>query len=141
MMKKVIVPDTSVVIEGWLSRNVENGTLRGVKIAIPQVVIGEIEYQANMGKASGLTGLEELRRLRDLANKGLIDLEVIGDRITLEDISKIPNSEIDFLIRSEARRLNATLVTSDRIQATLAYAEGIDVKYVEVSAKRVRLLR
>ncbi|MHA1595589.1 MAG: PINc/VapC family ATPase [Candidatus Baldrarchaeia archaeon] len=138
-MKSVIVPDTSVIIEGWLSRNVENGALNGVKIIIPQIVIAEIEYQANIGKASGLAGLEELKRLRDLANKGLIELEVTGQRLSLEDLAKFSNSDIDYLIREEARKLDATLITSDRIQATLAYAEGIDVKYVEVSGKKVKL--
>ncbi|HDN90874.1 MAG TPA: hypothetical protein ENG56_00760, partial [Candidatus Aenigmarchaeota archaeon] len=52
-------PDTSIVIEGILSKKVEEGEIEGT-ILIHRAVISELEHQANLGKPIGFAGLEEL---------------------------------------------------------------------------------
>ncbi|ABM81108.1 PINc/VapC family ATPase [Hyperthermus butylicus] len=123
------VPDTSVVIEGLVSRLVKEGRIRG-KILIHRAVISELENQANQGKATGFSGLEELKRLRELAEEGLIDIEIVGQRPSPSDIRYAHLGAIDALIRDYAYENGATLITADRVQALVAEATGVSVIYI-----------
>ena len=138
-MTKIIVPDTSIIIEGWLSRKIKENKLSNVKIAIPNAVIAEIEHQANIGKAVGYAGLEELKKLRKLAEENKIELEFIGKRPDPGQIRHASKGEIDALIRKQAKELNAKLITSDHIQASLAKVEGIETEYVKIKRKRIKI--
>ena len=61
--QEVYVPDTSVLVEGIVSRLVEQGTVRG-KIVIHRAVLAELEHQANEGRVTGFAGLDEIAKLR-----------------------------------------------------------------------------
>ncbi|MCD6163892.1 MAG: Flp pilus assembly complex ATPase component TadA [Candidatus Odinarchaeota archaeon] len=138
-MTEIIVPDTSIIIERWLSRKIKKGKLNDVKIVIPNAVVAEIEYQANTGKAIGFAGLEELKALRELAEQKKIELEFFGDRPSPGQIKYASKGEIDALIRKQARELGAKLITSDYIQASLARAEGIETEYIKIKKKRIKI--
>lgn len=60
--KKVCV-DTCVVIDGRITELIERGKLKDATIIIPEAVVSELEYQANMGREIGYKGIEELRKL------------------------------------------------------------------------------
>ena len=123
------VPDTSVLIEGAVSRLVRQGKIRG-KILIHRAVLAELEHQANQGKTIGFAGLEEVRLLRKLAEQGLIEVEVVGDRPRYADIRAAGLGAIDALIRDYAYEVGATLITADRVQALVAEAMGMSVIYI-----------
>jgi len=130
---KVFVPDTSVIVDGRLTRFLSTLGER-VKVVVPEAVVAEIEHQANEGKAIGHVGLEELKKLREMADKGKLLLEFYGERPELWQIRRAKAGEIDSMVREVAQALGATLVTGDSVQRDVAIAKGIDVIYLQ--AKR-----
>ncbi len=126
----VYVPDTSVVIEGLVSKLIREGKIRG-RVVIHRAVIAELEHQANMGRATGFAGLEELREIQELARQGLIDVELAGERPGPREIRDARLGAIDALIREYAYEAGATLITADRVQALAAQAMGVSVIYIE----------
>jgi len=129
-MAQYLVPDTSVVIDGRISARIKSGELIGRRIVVPEAVVAELEAQANHGRDIGVKGLEELRRLSELAKAGKIELEYVGVRPDLDQIKLAGGGEIDAMIRDVALELGASFLTSDQIQFRVAEAMGIDVEYV-----------
>ena len=127
---KVFVADTSVIVDGRLTQYLE-GINEKVKVVIPEAVVAEIEHQANEGKAIGHTGLEELKKLRNLAENERILLEFYGERPDLWQIRRAKSGEVDHIIREVARELNAILITGDQVQRDVAIAKGVEVIYLE----------
>ncbi len=121
-VKMIIVPDTSVIVDGRLSWLIESGEYDKPRVMIPEAVLAEIEHMANQGRASGFTGLDELKKLRDMSDEGLVELEFFGDRPKRDEIY-----DIDAIIRDTAQEVKGVLLTGDRVQASIAEAKGIDV--------------
>ncbi len=132
-MKYVI--DTSVIIDGRVSRMIENGEIKGT-IIIPEAVVAELEAQANFGRMTGFQGLEEIKKIREMSQKLGVDVVFLGSRPNLEQIRLAKGGEIDNLIREIAERENAVLVTGDRVQYTVAISKGISAVYVKKEAIR-----
>jgi len=136
-----IVPDTSVVIDGRVSERIEadadpdssgEGTgFAGATVIVPEAVVGELEAQANDGRETGWEGLEELQRLVDLDADGTIDVEYVGRRPDAIEKREAGEGQIDALIRDVAQDREATLVTSDDVQAEVARAKGLTVEYLD----------
>ncbi|WP_174590579.1 PINc/VapC family ATPase [Methanocella conradii] len=126
-----LVPDTSVIIDGRITRLIHTGEFRGARVIVPEAVVSELESQANMGREIGFNGLEELRKLQEMSQKGEIHLEYAGSRPTLEQVKLASSGEIDAMIRQTAVDYGAVFVTSDRVQAEVARAKGIEVKYMK----------
>lgn len=124
-----IVPDTSVIVDGRITRMVESGELEGAEIVVPEAVVAELEAQANRGHESGLAGLDELARLQDLQKLGKCRVLFRGERPTAEEIELAQSGAIDAIIRRVAGESKATLLTSDRVQAAVAGGTGIDHQY------------
>jgi ATPase len=122
---QIIVPDTSVIVDGRITKLVKSSKDK-FKIIVSEAVVSELEYQANRGRESGFNGLEELSRLRGFLEKGRIGLEFIGKR---PDQARI--KDIDDIIRNTALEVGGTLLTSDRVQAKVAETKGIPVRYLE----------
>ncbi|MDR3101650.1 MAG: PINc/VapC family ATPase [Methanocalculaceae archaeon] len=123
----ILVPDTSVVIDGRVTALIEQGEYRGATIIIPEAVFAELEAQANRGKETGLSGLAELQKLCRMKDAGLINLEYVGARPKLEQVKLAGGGEIDSMIRDVAIANGATFLTSDFVQAEVARAKGINV--------------
>ncbi|MGB9978435.1 PINc/VapC family ATPase [Methanobacterium sp.] len=126
-----IVPDTSVIVDGRITKIVQEEEFKGCEVVIPEAVVSELENQANRGRETGFNGLEELKNLQELYNDGIIDLIYIGKRPTLEQISLAKGGEIDAMIRDTAQKTESTLITSDRVQMEVAKAQGLDVIYLK----------
>jgi ATPase len=126
-----IVPDTSVIVDGRITGIVQDEKYKGCEVIIPEAVVSELENQANKGRETGFNGLEELKELQKLCKKGKISLTYIGRRPTLEEISLARGGEIDAMIRNTARKHEATLITSDKIQREVAEAQGLDAVYLK----------
>jgi ATPase len=129
-MSQQLVPDTSVVIDGRISAKIKSGELMGRRIVVPEAVVAELEAQANHGRDTGIKGLEELKRLSDLAKAGKIELEYVGVRPNLDQIKLAGGGEIDAMIRDVALELGASFLTSDQVQFKVAEAMGLEVEYM-----------
>ncbi|WP_435070195.1 PINc/VapC family ATPase [Haloplanus sp. C73] len=126
-----IVPDTSAVIDGRVSERVESEAYEGATIVVPEAVVGELEWQANEGHDTGWDGIEELQRLVELAEDGTISVEYHGSRPNAGQKRDADEGEIDAIVRDVAAELDATLLTSDVVQAEVSRAKGLAVEYVE----------
>ena len=125
-----ILPDTSTVVDSRLSEGVDDGTFAGASIYVPEAVVAELEGQANNGQRSGWDGLEELQRLATYFDNGEIEqLEYVGRRPESGERHAAHSGEIDALIRDLAGEYDATLLTSDGVQAEVARAKGLAVEY------------
>ncbi|GCF14230.1 ATPase [Haloarcula mannanilytica] len=146
-----IVPDTSVVIDGRVSdqvkadadpdTDVDGMGFAGATVVVPEAVVGELEAQANDGRETGWEGLEELQTLVDLAEEGTIDVEYVGRRPDAIEKREAGEGQIDALIRDIAGDRDATLVTSDDVQAQVARAKGLAVEFVEPIKRTVDRLQ
>ena len=122
-----IVPDTSVIIEGLVSRKIESGDLKPEEILIHEAVLGELEHQANMGRETGYIGIEEIKKLRDLSKKHKFRIIHKGEKPDEFEIRYAKSGMIDSIIRGLAYDEKATLITADKVQSLVAEAKGIDV--------------
>jgi len=126
------VCDTSVIFNGQILDLVEGGDL-GEKptVIVPNVVIAEIEYRSNIQKEIGRFGVDVLKTLREMNDEGIITLEITGQRPTRDEIKLSPGGELDALIRKEAEREGAHLITTDRLQGNIGRFEGLRVIYAK----------
>ncbi|MEM3609606.1 MAG: PINc/VapC family ATPase [Candidatus Aenigmatarchaeota archaeon] len=137
-LKKICV-DTSALIHGKINELIKSGKLDGSEIIIPEIVIGELQAQAAKGKEIGFIGLEEIKKIRELSEKHKIILKFLGERPSYEDILLAKSGRIDALIQDIAKSINAVLVTCDLLQALVAEAQGIKVKYFESYEKKGKI--
>lgn len=132
---KIIIPDTSAVIEGAVSKLLDENNLDYPEIIVPEAVVCELEHQANANLEKGLKGLKELQRLQEAEYEGDIAVTFKGKRPTNYDIKYAKSGEIDAIIRDVARSEFGTLLTNDKVQAETAKAQGIDVIYFQQEKK------
>ena len=127
----ILVPDTSVLIDGRITSMIKAGEYKGATIIVPEAVIAELEAQANNGREIGFSGLNELQQLCKMAEEKIVELKFSGIRPTLEQVKLASGGEIDAMIRSIAIENNARFITSDNVQAEVARAKGLDVIYLK----------
>jgi ATPase len=128
---KTIVPDTSVLIHGSLSELIRQGKLTKTRIVIPRAVVDELQAQASRGRPTGFSGLDEIKKLRELGESKKVKIEFTGMRPTLEEIQLAKKGRIDAIIRDVAAKENGILVTCDYVQSLVGEAEGVLTKYIE----------
>lgn len=139
-MKKieVLVPDTSILIEGILSKQVEKNEISFAKLVIHNASLGELEHQANEGRTIGYVGLEEVKKLRELS-QGKFEIDFSGERPRASEIKYARLGEIDNMIRQLAFEEGAVLITSDNVQSIVAEAKGIEVIYIKPMFEKKKL--
>ena len=124
-----IIPDTSAVIIGAVSRIIEEKNIDYPEIIVPEAVVCELEHQANNNLQKGHKGLEELQKLQEMQDEGILSVSFKGMRPSDYDIRHAKNGTIDSIIRDVARSEMGTLVTNDKVQSETAKAQGIPVYY------------
>ncbi len=134
-----IVADTSVIINGQLVSQIENGSVRNSQIIIPQAVLDELQSQASNKKEQGFVGLEKIRKLKELS--GSFGLEVIlqGSHLSSDEIKLAGGGRIDALIADMAKQNDAILYTSDHVQDLVAQAEGIETVFLKTAVQKENL--
>jgi len=134
-----LIPDTSVIIEGLVSKKISEKELDVGSVIIHEAVIAELEHQANMGKAIGFLGLDEIKRIRELTKD--FELRFSGVRPSAAEIRHASLGEIDSLIRQLAFDESGTLITSDKVQSEVALARGIKSLYFspETAIRKLKL--
>jgi ATPase len=142
-MEKIekLVPDTSVIIEGLISEKVEKKELIFDEIIIHEAVLAELEHQANMGRAIGYLGLDELEKIWSLSTEVKFLVKYAGRRPKMVEIKYASMGEIDSMIRDLAWEMDATLLSADKVQSRIAKAKGMRVIYVEPREKEIKKLK
>jgi ATPase len=131
-MPDKFVCDTSVIFNGLIIDLIEDGELGEYpEIYIPNIVVAEVEYRTNIQREIGFLGLNVLKKLREYHKEKKINLNIIGTRPTRDEIKMAPGGELDALIREDAKKYNATLITSDRIQGDVGVFDGLDIMSVK----------
>ncbi|MFW9988303.1 MAG: ATPase, T2SS/T4P/T4SS family [Candidatus Odinarchaeota archaeon] len=129
-MQDKFLCDTSIIFNGQILNLIEDGELgEKPEIIICNIVIAEVEYRTNVQKEIGFFGLNVLKELRKLHNDKKIVLYIVGRRPTREEIKLAQGGELDALIREEARKNNAILITADKIQGDVGVFEGLEVLF------------
>ena len=127
-----LVPDTSVIIEGLVSKKISEGEFKPDVVIIHEAVVSELEHQANVNKTIGFLGLEEIEKITRLSEEKGFKLEFAGKRPGAEEIRHARLGEIDAMIRQLAQDEKATLFTADRVQATVGRAKNMKIIFLEV---------
>lgn len=136
-----LVPDTSVLIEGLVSERIKNNELEVKEIIIHEAVMAELEHQANMGRAIGYLGLDEITELKQLSKNIGFKIEFSGKRPSGAEIKYASLGEIDSMIRHLTWDLDATLITSDKVQAKVSEARGVKFILIEPKEKEFKKIK
>ncbi len=136
---KKYVPDTSVIVDGRVTDLLEEEEIDGARIIVPEAVVAELEAKASKGKETGYKGLNELGRLREVCQEKNLKLEYKGKRPGKNEVDLAESGEIEAMIRDLAEAEGATLITSDRIQATIAESKGLPVVLDELEEEAEEL--
>jgi ATPase len=132
---ETLVPDTSVLVDGRITELVQSGEFPRARVLVPLAALAELEAQANRGLETGVAGLDELASLQGLAAAGQITVEFTGDRPSSDEIQQARRGAIDAKIRDVAVAAKALFVTSDRVQAHAAAAQGMRHHYIRPLVK------
>ena len=141
MKTKTYLPDTSSVIEELITKLIKEKKIGG-EIVIHKSVLAELENQANQGRPIGLMGLNEIKKLSDMAKEKKIKLRYVGERPKPEQIKLAKKGEIDAIIRDFAWKEKFVLITCDSVQNEVALASGMEVVYIpprERYSKKIKL--
>ncbi len=125
-MDKIVV-DTSIVINGRITELIRSGGFEGSEIIIPEAVIDELQSQAAQKKEEGFIGLEEIRKIKEMAAGFDLQIRFAGSRPSADDVSLSERGRIDAIIKDVAVQNNAILYTSDRVQSLVAEVQGVTV--------------
>lgn len=127
-MSKIVV-DTSAIISGFITKELESKTIQNAELIIPIPALDELQSQASQGKEQGFVGLEEIKKIQKICPENGVVLRFFGQRPTLDDIRLANRGRIDAIIKDIAKEQNAILYTADYVQGLTAEAEGITVSF------------
>ncbi len=140
MRNKKFVLDTSIIIDGEITKMLEAGNIEQESdIIIPLAVLDELQSQASTNKEHGFVGLEEIKKMRELCTAKNISLRFVGQRPDLDDIRLAKHGRIDAIIKDVAMHESATLITADYVQALVAEAQGINAMHIRTPTKTTDL--
>lgn len=140
MTGKKFVLDTSIIIDGEITKMVEAGRIEeGSQIIIPLAVLDELQSQASTNKEHGFVGLAEIKKMREMFLPRNIELRFVGQRPDVVDIRLAKHGRIDAIIKDVAMQESATLITADYVQALVAEAQGIKALHIRAPTKTTDL--
>lgn len=129
-MTQKLVPDTSIITDGNVPAVIEKGEFTDFEIIIPYAVLDELQAQASKGRETGFVGLGEIKKLKEFCDRKGVKLTFLGARPGLDDIRLARSGRLDALITDVAKTEGGVLLTADYVQALVAEAYGVQVKYV-----------
>ena len=127
----IIVADTSVIINGNLTQQLESGDIRNTDLIIPQAVFDELQSQASNHKQQGFVGLEQIEKLHKLSEDSGVKILLKGSHPDINDIKFASSGRIDALIIDIAKQNDAILYTSDKVQHLVAKAEDVQTVFLK----------
>jgi len=140
LKNKKFVLDTSIIIDGEITKMLEEGNIEQESdIIVPLAVLDELQSQASTSKEHGFVGLEEIKKIRQISSTKNITLRFVGQRPDLDDIRLAKHGRIDAIIKDVAMHESATLITADYVQALVAEAQGIEAIHIRAPTKTSNL--
>ncbi|MEM2759518.1 MAG: PINc/VapC family ATPase [Nitrososphaerales archaeon] len=139
MLEGRVVLDTSIIIDGKVSKMLESGEFSNGEIIIPYAVLDELQAQASMNREPGFVGLAEIKKMRELSDGKSVTIRFVGERPSMDDIRLARHGRIDAIIKDVAKQEKATLLTADYVQALVAEAEGISAMHISSPVKTTDL--
>ena len=140
MNNKRYVLDTSIIIDGEITKMIEGGQIdNGSEIIIPLAVLDELQSQASSNKEYGFVGLNEIKKIRDQSSMKDISLRFLGERPNIDDIRLAKRGRIDAIIKDVALHEAATLITADYVQALVAEVQGVKSLHIGNVTKTTNL--
>ena len=140
MNNKRYVLDTSIIIDGEITKMIEGGHIdNGSEIIIPLAVLDELQSQASSNKEYGFVGLNEIKKIRDQISMKDISLRFLGERPNIDDIRLAKRGRIDAIIKDVALHEDATLITADYVQALVAEVQGVKSLHIGNVTKTTNL--
>lgn len=140
MNNKRYVLDTSIIIDGEITKMIETGQIdNGSEIIIPLAVLDELQSQASSNKEYGFVGLNEIKKIRDQSSMKNISLRFLGERPNIDDIRLAKHGRIDAIIKDVALHEAATLITADYVQALVAEVQGVKSLHIGNVTKTTNL--
>lgn len=140
MNNKRYVLDTSIIIDGEITKMIERGQIdNGSEIIIPLAVLDELQSQASSNKEYGFVGLNEIKKIRDQSSMKNISLRFLGERPNIDDIRLAKHGRIDAIIKDVALHEAATLITADYVQALVAEVQGVKSLHIGNVTKTTNL--
>ncbi|MFN4218686.1 MAG: PINc/VapC family ATPase [Candidatus Bipolaricaulia bacterium] len=124
------VLDMSVIVDGRITEGIRQNKFPNAVFIVPNAVLALLEAQAVRGQETGYAGLNELKRLQQLAWEGQIELVFKGDRPRFDPLRLMETGEIHAMIRAVAEEENAVLLTSSRSQALVSEAQGLPMQFL-----------
>ena len=131
--------DTSIIIDGKISKMIESGEVKDCQIIIPLAALDELQAQASTNREPGFIGLAEIKKIRELCDGKGVTIKFVGERPSMEEIRLARHGRIDALIKDVAKREDGTLVTADYVQALVAEAEGVKTMHISSPTKTTDL--
>ncbi len=132
--KEAYTVDIATVMQGTLSILIEKGIIKeNSKIFIHKAIVVYLEKLASEGKASGIAGLEEIKRVNELARKKKLDVIFVGEPPRNPDFLDI--IQLNMLVRETSRDMGAILITNDKISSLTAEAMGIKTLYIKYEGR------
>jgi rRNA maturation endonuclease Nob1 len=126
-----ILVDTSVIIDGRIADIARAGFVPGT-LLVPRFVLAELQNIADssdaMRRSRGRRGLEMLNNIRVTED---VDMEVIDD-----DVENV--QEVDAKLVALARKLGASILTTDYNLNRVAQIEGVRVLNINELANAIR---
>ena len=123
-----IIPDSSILIEAWLSKN--SSKIKIKVIIIHEALLQKLEYLANQNNAIGALGIDEISKLNKFA-----EVKFSGMKLRLNELEKISMDNIDIMVKELALEEDATLITAKKTIAKAAIAKNIKLKHIEPPSK------
>ena len=140
MNNKRYVLDTSIIIDGEITKMIEGGQIdNGSEIIIPLAVLDELQSQASSNKEYGFVGLNEIKKIREQSSMKDISLRFLGERPNIDDIRLAKRGRIDAIIKDVALHEAATLITADYVQALVAEVQGVKSLHIGNVTKTTNL--
>ncbi|MCC2648891.1 MAG: putative PilT protein domain protein [Nitrososphaeraceae archaeon] len=140
MNNKRYVLDTSIIIDGEITKMIEGGQIdNGSEIIIPLAVLDELQSQASSNKEYGFVGLNEIKKIRGQSSMKDISLRFLGERPNIDDIRLAKRGRIDAIIKDVALHEDATLITADYVQALVAEVQGVKSLHIGNVTKTTNL--
>lgn len=130
-----IVCDTSIIIDGKITELIQKGEIKNTDLIIPVAALDELQSQASKGREHGFVGLEELKKIRQLAEKRNVRIRFTGEKPSMDDIRLARSGRIDAIIRDVAKNEGGVLYTADYVQALVGEAEGVRVRHFAAPIK------
>lgn len=122
MPPRDLLLDKSSLIHG-VSRYLERKIVYG-NILVHKRLLEELERDSREGLVTGEVALDEIKRLKDIADSLLVSFEIVGG------IEREKGLDLNTELREYCLKTSCTLVTADEIQKQICENLGIDVFYL-----------